>query len=573
VIDIIEAAGEAIIEGRLRDAWRGSISIVPSNEPGPLGVIEWYPSRAEVVMHRTLRESPRLPYFAHKIPSTLAVLEAAAHYAAGPLQQKPVLLNLDDAPSPHGIAFCLEGDNENLLIPDPNFIRANAYHDLRRHYESTPCWQQRIPVVFWRGGTSGRKPGSDWQKLPRLELCRRALGNTKFDVGISHVGQLPDGANAEIRAAGLLRGRVPAELFRYYRAHLAIDGNSWPTGLYVTMLTGTPVIKIASSYGFHQWWYDRLKPWVHFVPVEADMSDLDDKADWVLADGERAEEIGRAAQAVTIAMTVPSEVTEAGKRVARVVSTTVQQSAVPAESGPVMQALIEADRTASAPIGESKMTGHASFLMDQIHGTDVYAGFVPLLAADLQGWNSQHGCFRDIIGSIRPDTVIDVGVWKGGSTIFLANIMRDNCIDGAVIGVDSFLGSPDHSYKDSNVYGLIARQFGRPLLYEQFLANVIRYEAQGIIVPFAQSTENAAHVLLRLGVKAGLIHIDAAHDYESVLRDSRAYWELLVPGGYMVGDDYDPSWPGVVKAADQFAAELGLKIDNRPPKWILRKQK
>ncbi len=39
----------------------------------------------------------------------------------------------------------------------------------------------------------------------------------------------------------------------------------------------------------------------------------------------------------------------------------------------------------------------------------------------------------------------------------------------------------------------------------------------------------------------------------------------------MVGDDYDPTWPGVVKAADEFAAEVGQTIDNRPPKWIVRK--
>ena len=217
------------------------------------------------------------------------------------------------------------------------------------------------------------------------------------------------------------------------------------------------------------------------------------------------------------------------------------------------------------------MTKRASAIMERLYGTDVYAGFVPTFSADLQGWNSQHPSFRDIIGSIRPDTVLDVGVWKGASTIFLANLLRENGIDGAVIGIDTFLGSPDQSDRNTNEYSLIPRQFGRPLLFEQFMANVIHCKAKDIVVPLAQSTDNAAELLRRADIRAGLIHIDAAHDYASVLRDSRQYWTLLTPGGYLIGDDYHPTWPGVVKAADEFSAEIGIPIEVRLPKWIVRK--
>jgi hypothetical protein len=39
----------------------------------------------------------------------------------------------------------------------------------------------------------------------------------------------------------------------------------------------------------------------------------------------------------------------------------------------------------------------------------------------------------------------------------------------------------------------------------------------------------------------------------------------------MVGDDYNQDWLGVVKAANQFAAEKAVPLMNSAPKWIVRK--
>ena len=63
-------------------------------------------------------------------------------------------------------------------------------------------------------------------------------------------------------------------------------------------------------------------------------------------------------------------------------------------------------------------------LMRRIHGTNIYAEFIPVLAEDRQGWNSDQPAFEEIIRNLRPDIVIDVGVWKGASTILLANLLK-----------------------------------------------------------------------------------------------------------------------------------------------------
>lgn len=210
-------------------------------------------------------------------------------------------------------------------------------------------------------------------------------------------------------------------------------------------------------------------------------------------------------------------------------------------------------------------------VMQRIHGSDVYAGFVPMFPEDRQGWNSQHPVFDQIIRAIRPGIVVDVGVWKGASTIYLAELMKSTGIAGTVIAVDTFLGSVEHWDRNSGFAALIPRRFGMPLLYEQFLSNVVRCGAQDRVVPLPQTSTTASLLLRRVGVQAGLIHIDASHEYEDVLRDARAYWDILLPGGFLVGDDYDQYWPGVVQAANQFATEKGLQLMTSTPKWIVRK--
>jgi hypothetical protein len=210
-------------------------------------------------------------------------------------------------------------------------------------------------------------------------------------------------------------------------------------------------------------------------------------------------------------------------------------------------------------------------IMRRIHGTNVYSGFVPTFAEDRQGWNSEHSSFEEVIRGLRPSVVIDVGVWKGASTIYLAGLMKRNAVPGAVIAVDTFLGSVEHWDPNSGFGGLIPHRFGMPLLYEQFLSNVVRCGAQDRIVPLALTSSAGGVLLRRMGIQAGLIHIDASHDYEDVFRDARIYWDVLMPGGFLIGDDYNQDWPDVIRAANQFAAEKTVPLTSLAPKWIVRK--
>ena len=207
--------------------------------------------------------------------------------------------------------------------------------------------------------------------------------------------------------------------------------------------------------------------------------------------------------------------------------------------------------------------------MQKLYADDVWKDFVPMATTDApEGWNGNHPSLARLAGTSGSKVVIDVGVWKGQSTITMARAMKESAIDGCVIAVDTFLGSPEHWSKERNLF---ARTNGMPDLFKIFMSNVYKAQVQDYVIPMPQTSVTAALVLQRLGVSASVVHIDAAHEYEEVLRDAEEYWKLIEPGGYLIGDDYHETWPGVVRAAGEFSARVLRPLSVEAPKWILRK--
>lgn len=210
-----------------------------------------------------------------------------------------------------------------------------------------------------------------------------------------------------------------------------------------------------------------------------------------------------------------------------------------------------------------------SNIMNLLYGENVWDGFKPYeMSGPVQGWNGDNPIFAELIQKLKPNVVIDVGVWKGWSTITMAQTFKDRNIDGCVIAVDTFLGSPEHWDKKQNSF---VRNHGYPDLYQQFLSNVYNYGLSEYVIPIPQLSTTAAQILKQNNITASIIHIDAAHEYEAVKNDVEAYWEMITPGGYMIGDDFDPSWPGVVRAANEFANKVERNISVSGPKWILQR--
>ena len=194
------------------------------------------------------------------------------------------------------------------------------------------------------------------------------------------------------------------------------------------------------------------------------------------------------------------------------------------------------------------MTAIRDEIMAMLHrGMDPWQHVFSIPPEPIQGWNSDHPWLGDAIAEIKPQIVVEIGVWKGASVATMAMKMRDLGLNGVVIAVDTWLGSVEHWWEEG-----LARDL--PFLYPQFLCNIANFGLTDYVVPLPLDSLNAARLLRRHGIAPQMIHLDAGHDYNSVFADLTEWWSVLEPGGLYLGDDYylTGEFPAVKIATDQF---------------------
>ncbi len=240
----------------------------------------------------------------------IATLKIADRYDPTTRRTGTALIDVGDWSD--GPALCFSDSRPDaLLIPDSSFLESNGY-EFARPWGSegiAPNWEDRLPVALWRGSSTGVATRS-LMDIPRARLCALGQGSALLDAGITAVVQAstPDEEQAFL-ASGLCKSHVPMERHAQYKYQIDIDGNtnSWP-GLFQKLLTGSPVLKILSPQHYKQWYYSRLIPWLNYVPVASDLSDLLSKIEYLRMHDELAREIGRRGRELALDMTCAREV-------------------------------------------------------------------------------------------------------------------------------------------------------------------------------------------------------------------------------------------------------------------------
>lgn len=173
---------------------------------------------------------------------------------------------------------------------------------------------------------------------------------------------------------------------------------------------------------------------------------------------------------------------------------------------------------------------------------DPYAS-LPDVPEDLQGWRIEQPLLWEAIEGAQ--RIAEIGVWKGFTTIEMAR--RSSA---EILAVDHFRGSSEHFLR-SQWKGSLAS------LYDTFRINVVASGFQDRITPLPLDSRAAWEVCMASGLSFDVIHIDGAHDRDSVLTDIRSWAQMT---NRMVLDDYGPGWPGVVQAAEQFCAATAWRV-------------
>lgn len=185
---------------------------------------------------------------------------------------------------------------------------------------------------------------------------------------------------------------------------------------------------------------------------------------------------------------------------------------------------------------------------------DPYAK-TPYLPCDIQGWRDDQPILYK--HTDKAELVAEVGVWKGFTSI---QMVQRGCAH--VLAIDHFRGSAEHFLNPGHRANLAH-------LYDLFRSNVTHAGLRQAITPLPLDSVSAVQVCHNLGLRFDVVHIDAAHDFESVYRDL-TYWAALTDK--LVVDDYHKHWSGVVKAVDKFAGLNHCVVESEKGKALITKE-
>lgn len=191
--------------------------------------------------------------------------------------------------------------------------------------------------------------------------------------------------------------------------------------------------------------------------------------------------------------------------------------------------------TSPSPVNSSNKSGETPFNWDAIPGWF--------------GWSALYDkVVEDADGIIR---IVEVGIWQGRSTIYLADLIRRSDKPIFFYAFDTFEGSAEHTQDIKAIAGQ-----GKTL-EGIFRDNLAASGCDDYVRAVRQDSVNASK-RFEDGT-LDLVFLDGDHTYEAVKADINAWLPKIKPGGLLAGDDYQPSWPGVIKAVDELLPRRSVK--------------
>lgn len=189
--------------------------------------------------------------------------------------------------------------NSNDIIIWPLAYESARFTDMDPDGHS---WLSKKEVLFWRGSTTGpvdigteERPQFGGERVSRVQVVQRWFGQSDLiDIGFSDVVQVSNKVAAHLRQ--LTKRRVAWKAQLKYKYLLAMEGNDCATN-FVPILASNSVA--FATYPFMWNCLEHgvdLKPWVHFVPVALNGSDLLEKVRYCMKNDAECEAISKQAQ-------------------------------------------------------------------------------------------------------------------------------------------------------------------------------------------------------------------------------------------------------------------------------------
>ena len=169
-------------------------------------------------------------------------------------------------------------------------INDNTYYKIQEQI----IWNDKIPVAIFRGSATGSmelkynqrlqisKLDNEW-KLTKPGLINAGIVSWNSRDKIDSHYQINYIKPKLMNNIGIfLKEKIPMNEQIKYKYILNIDGHSKPNRTSYLLQCGSLMLMVESKYviGDVCWYSDLLKPFIHYIPIKYDFSDLEEKIIW-----------------------------------------------------------------------------------------------------------------------------------------------------------------------------------------------------------------------------------------------------------------------------------------------------
>jgi Glycosyl transferase family 90 len=173
-------------------------------------------------------------------------------------------------------------------------LRATRSHDIP--------WHDKRNGTLWRGAMTGfmeqRPDATPLDQCLSNTRCRfvyesRQRNSTLIDARLSWIPPEYSGG-VYCNGFSLEANQTDFQEFLQYKVIISLEGNDVSSGLKWNLLSNSVVLMPAPTKT--SWAMEELlEPWVHYVPIHANLSNVEDQIRWVLANDESAKRIAERA--------------------------------------------------------------------------------------------------------------------------------------------------------------------------------------------------------------------------------------------------------------------------------------
>lgn len=172
------------------------------------------------------------------------------------------------------------------LVAFPDFEILHGYKHIIKEVEAginNYPFEEKISKAFWRGSTTGGcYTLSNWREHPRSKLVLFSQEHPDIlDAKFTNVVSDSDKKNLqkELLNYQLLSKNISIHDHLAFKYLIDIDGNNCTySRLFWILISNSLCFKPISNN--EQWYYSALEPYVHYIPLKADLSDLLEKVLW-----------------------------------------------------------------------------------------------------------------------------------------------------------------------------------------------------------------------------------------------------------------------------------------------------